>query len=266
LDTFTSLITEICAEEGIGCKILSYGWLIELSRSGQTRHIIGRHFDVNPAAADRIACDKYACYTVLNSAGIPAFEHALFFNPLRRAHLIRGGEFERAESFLRQHKKIVVKPNAGWQGRDVFLCGTSKELENALCVIFQSEPDACLCPFYEYEYEYRVFYVDGICRFAYGKARPPHEWRHNLSNGASAFEITDEALRGRVEALAARAARQIGIAFATVDIARLNGDNDSLSVVEINSGITANKFLEQKPGYWRQIKKIYSEAIGRMFL
>lgn len=264
MDMFETLITEICAEEQIDCQILSHGWIYRLTKNGKARHIVGRHFDVNPAAADMIACDKYACCTLLNNSGVPVIEHKLLFNPLSRSAWIEDtGEWANALAyFYACGQRVVVKPNDGWQGRDVYLCETPKALERAVQTIFKSEPNVCLCPFYDIRHEYRVFYVAGKCLFTYGKERAhvtgdgirnlrelvaacgipsdcwrctyepeyiPHReeqvcvsWKHNLSNGAAAFVIEDKALLSKLHALAVRAAQCINIQFATVDIAQIH--------------------------------------------
>lgn len=305
MDTFTELILEICTDEGIDCRLFSHGWIYRLEKNGRVRHIIGRHFDLNPAAADRIACDKYACATLLDAGGIPVIPHEMLFNPLIRTNWIgEEGEWDRALRFFNDHgRRVVVKSNTGWQGRDVYLCDSAKAMERASHIIFQNEPNVCLCPFYEIEHEYRVFYVNGECPFVYGKERafvtgdgqtslaalaelldinsdslrfpcevsfvPPKgervcvSWKHNLSNGASAFEVDDPVLLSELTTLSKRAAQCINIVFATVDIARL--PSGKLTIMEINAGVTATKLLEQHPHRRDKVKSIYAGALRAMF-
>lgn len=305
MDIFTVLIEEICAEEGINLQTLSHGWIRRLTRNGQSRHIVGRHFDINGAAADSIACDKYACATLLAHSAIPTIEHEMLFNPQTRGQWIQSeGEWQRALHFFEQNeRRVVVKPNNGWQGRNVFLCETPKALERAIQTIFQTEPNVCLCPYHDITHEFRVFYVNGRSLYVYGKERAqvtgdglstlgalahqagvsgdslrlpcdaetiPYKgervcvsWKHNLSNGASAFELSDPALPPALYALAERAASCINIRFATVDIALL--PNQTLAVMEINAGVTVTKLLEQHPNQRETVKKIYKEAILAMF-
>ncbi len=263
-ETLKTLINEICAENGIKCETLSYGYVLRLTKDGQTRHIIGNHIDANAASADRIACDKYACALLLNRHGVPAIPHELVFNPARRGNWVSGGgTWLTALEYLKKYGRVVVKPNNGWQGNDVFLCETPAELERALQTVFQKEPDACLCPFYKYEHEYRVFTVYGETPFAYGKKRAPGDWKHNLSGGARAFEIDNKALLHRLCEAAKAAAACVNINFASVDIARL--PDGSLHVVEINSGVVAQKLLEQHPEMRSVVKGLYYKAVAGMF-
>jgi glutathione synthase/RimK-type ligase-like ATP-grasp enzyme len=145
----------------------------------------------------------------------------------------------------------------------VCYCDSLKSLEHALLDIFKTEPDACLCPFYEIPYEYRVFYLLGECYSIYGKERAYGEWKHNLTNGAKVFDVEDAGLIQNLTKLAAAAARSINISFATVDIADTGGGK--LAVMEINAGVAANKLLEQRPERRNEIKRMYSKALLSMF-
>jgi glutathione synthase/RimK-type ligase-like ATP-grasp enzyme len=258
------LITEICAENGIACVALSRGYILRMTKNGQIRHIYGNYWDLNSAAADRIACDKSGCYALLNAAGIPAIAHTLVYNPTQREAWAgdNGTMFSAMEFFEAHKKKIVVKPNKGTQGRDVTLCKTPLEVEQALMTVFASEPDAALSPYTTVKTEYRVYYLAGRAYFIYGKRRGD-SWKHNLASGATAFEVTDPDLLASLASLALRAAQCVGITFATIDIAALA--DKSLAIMEINSGVLANRLLDQLPHLRGTIKGLFTEALERLF-
>jgi len=254
-------VKEICNEEKITVECLSHGYVIRLTKNNVSRHIFGSYWDLNSAASDRIACDKTACSVLLTRSKIPAITHELLYNPLRRAGWAgEAGAWARAANFFRKHNsKVVLKPNQGTKGQDIYLCESIPALEAAAQAIFASYPDAALSPYQEIESEYRIFYLNGNCHFAYGKAKG-YSWQHNLSQGAVAFEISDEKKLARLKTLALKAANCIGITFATIDIAETpRGD---LSIMEINSGVQARQLLDQLPHLRPTIKKIYAEAIG----
>jgi len=260
MNSQSDFIKEICAEEKIFFESLSHGYVMRLTKNNITRHIFGSYWDINSAASDRIACDKTACSVLLNKSGIPAIAHELLYNPLRRIGWAgKNGAWARAANFFKKHnKKVVLKPNQGTMGQDIYLCETMPELEAAAHAIFANYPDAALSPYQEIENEYRVFYLNGNCRFAYGKAKG-YTWQHNLSQGAVAFEISDKEKLTDLEKLATCAANCIGITFATIDIAEsLSGE---LCIVEINSGVQARQLLEQLPHLRPIIKDIYNAAI-----
>jgi len=258
------LVSEICAERGITCLSLSRGYILRMAKGGQTRHIYGNYWDLNSAAADRLACDKCGCYTLLNASGIPAIEHVMIFNSLKRGEWAgtEGTLLAALEFFEKHNRRVVVKPNQGTQGRDVFLCETPLAVEQALLTIFATDPDAVISPFATIDTEYRVFYLAGRAHFMYGKARG-ESWKHNLASGATAFELTDPDLQANLSMLAVRAAQCIGITFASVDIAQLA--DGSLAIMEINSGVLANRLIEQLPHLRPTIKDLFSEAIDRLF-
>lgn len=258
------LVAEICAEQGITCLSVSGGYILRLSYEGQIRHIYGNYWDLNSAAADRLACDKCGCYALLNASGIPAIEHVLVFNAVKRAaYAPEEGSLLQALEYLRLHNnKLVVKPNQGTQGRDVFYCDSPLSLEQALLTVFANDPDAVLSPYAEIGTEYRVFYLAGKAYFIYGKARG-ESWKHNLASGATAFEIKDAKLEEELANLALRAAKCIGITFASIDIAQLS--DGSLAIMEINSGVMTNRLIEQLPHLRPTIKGLFAEAIERLF-
>ena len=145
------LVSEICAEQGITCLSLSKGYILRLTKNGLTRHIYGNYWDLNSAAADRLACDKAGCFTLLKTSGVPAIEHTLVYNPIHRgAWAEEEGTLQYALTYLEKHNnRIVVKPNQGTQGRDVYYCDAPIEVERALITIFNTEPDATLSPYAE---------------------------------------------------------------------------------------------------------------------
>ena len=263
MNTQQDFINEICAEENIAVESLSKGYILRLAKNGITCNIAGPYWDINSAASDRIACDKYGCYIVLNQNGIPAIEHELIFNPLRRGDWAgTEGVWTKVLAYFNAHnQKIVVKSNQGWGGHDVHYCETPAALEQAVHEIFAKYPDAALSPYHEIKTEYRVFYFQGQTPLAYGKTKG-EDWKHNLAHGAKAFELADEKLLASLKSLAARAASCIGITFATIDIAEL--ETGELSVMEINAGVQARFLADQHPHLRSTIKNIYTQAILHM--
>ena len=136
------------------------------------------------------------------------------------------------------------------------------ELETAAHAIFLNHPDAALSPYYEFEHEYRVFFLNGKCFFTYGKAKG-YSWQHNLFQGAVAFEVSDKNKLDRLQKLAIRAADSINITFATIDIAELSTGEPA--IMEINSGVQTGQLLEQLPHLSPIIKNIFHEAVKLLF-
>ena len=170
---FHVLMREVCAEMGIKVEKLSYDWILQLSKDGKVRHITGTRFDLNPEATGDIACDKYATYEVLNFQNVPIIEHVMIFNPATRSSLIgNDGIWLTVTSEFLKHGCLVVKPNYGCEGQEVFLCHSIKETESAIQKLFKTQDSISICPYYDIKTEYRTFYLDGEVKLIYGKTKP----------------------------------------------------------------------------------------------
>ena len=259
-------IQEICQEEGITFQSLSQDYISRLTKDGVTRHVLWSNWDINPAAADRIACDKAACFTVLEESGVPAVPHHLLQHPYRRQGWVheKGTWTQALDLFEAFGQKAVLKPNRGTNGQGIYLCENIQTLEAAAHAIFENNPDVAMCPFYEIKTEYRIFHINGNTPLLYGKKPSPDNWRHNLSQGATAFELnTNDYFAENLKAIAKKAAEAIAINFCTVDIVEL--ESGELKVMEINSGVQARQLLEQKPHLQPVIKDMYKQAVLGMF-
>ena len=261
-------INEICTENDIEIKGFSGDYVMRLTKNGISRNIFGAFWDINTAAADRIACDKTACYELLNSAGISAIEHVLFNNPLARLNWANpeGAWAGALRVFNAFGNSVVIKPNQGTRGSNVYHCDSIPKMEAAAHAIFSSHPSAAICPYVEIKTEFRVFYLNGKCPLVYGK-EADETWQHNLAMGARAVELVvkskeEKKLLAEFKDLACKAAECIGICFATIDIAQMES---GLYVMEINSGVQARLLLEQHPHLRDTIKRIYCSAILQMF-
>lgn len=291
-------IKEICKEEGIALRIFSYGWIYQMKKDGKVAYLCGTRLDLNGAGCSDIACDKYATYEILSSEKIPAVEHQIFFNPVTRSRY-SSNLFQGILQYFKTHQeKVVVKAKDGSRGEEVFLCEDIATLEQTVMTLFQEKDAICLCPFYEIEYEYRVFYINAECLYAYRKRKPYIEgdgihtisqfikekaldasipadtilkkgeklelsWKFNLSHGATAEEIADSSLLSKLYALAKQAGQAIGISYATVDI--IEDKEGNLRVLEINSGVSMTKFVEEQESRYPIAKEIYRKAIKALF-
>jgi len=169
------LLKELCQEMGIKLEMLSFGWILQLEKDGKVRHITRNHFDNNPQASGEIANDKYATYEVLKSQKVPVIEHTMIFNPGTRSRYVQEDEgvWEIAhKAFEKENHKVVVKPNDGYEGKEVALCHTKKELEVTIEKLFQNHGTISICPYYDIETEYRTFYLNGKVELIYGKTKP----------------------------------------------------------------------------------------------
>lgn len=206
---------------------------------------------------------------------------------------------------LEQYGTIVIKPNNSYEGKNVYRCSTMKEAEKALQSIYSSNKFIVATPYINAVNEYRTFFLNGTILLIYKKNLPHiiadgkstlmellvgqsynfeminHQlykelnlippvgqkiilnWKFNLTQGASCQIIEKSDLYSKLCNLAIKSANAIGISFATIDI--IEEENGNLSVLEINSGVAMDQFIQQVPSGKNIATNIYEKAILSMF-
>ena len=166
------MLQELCQEMNIKIESLSYGWIFKLSKDNKVRYITGK-FDINRTASSKIACDKYGTFEVLKSQDIPIIKHTMVFNPEERKEYIKEDEiWDIVYKEFDKEKKVVVKPNYGFEGKGVFLCNTLEETKEAVKFLLNRNTSISICPFYDIKKEYRAFYLNGEILLIYEKEKP----------------------------------------------------------------------------------------------
>jgi glutathione synthase/RimK-type ligase-like ATP-grasp enzyme len=170
---FVDAVKRYCSDHGIAVDVRSQGWLIVMRRELKTHFTLGYDVGLNSAMAHRIANDKSATAEVLAISGIACIPHALFLNPRLNAHIPPRGSWEAMVDLLdRSPRGIVIKPNEGTSGRDVFLATRRPALELAVNKIFASHLSLAISPYVEIEDEVRVILIDDVPAVVYRKDRP----------------------------------------------------------------------------------------------
>jgi glutathione synthase/RimK-type ligase-like ATP-grasp enzyme len=160
---------------------------------------------------------------------------------------------------LRKHPNgLVIKPNEGTSGRSVFRVANAIELDAAVTEIFSSHLSLAISPYVEIADEIRVILLDDVPRVVYRKQRGS-DWRHNLEFGAQPVLLEQGDARDACVALAIRAARAIGIRFASVDIVRVGAE---WRVLEINSGVMMEMLGKHHP---ELVHATYGAALDKVF-
>lgn len=259
------IIREICQEDGIDLTWLSSHWLAVMRYDGKVRHTLGYKFDLNPAGSCLAADDKYATFEVLRQAGLPIIEHAILYpRSLTEVYVKERNTPQYIADFFAQYDQhIVIKANSGSCGTAVYQVTSLDQVPQILERVFHQSFSASLCPFYDIQHEYRVTILDGEVRLAYQKDRQGDNWKFNLSQGAIASQIKDKTLLQKLTVLAQKSAQAIGLRFCNVDI--IETAKNELLIIEINSGVVIEHYLEQFPQDYEKVKAIYRDAIQKMF-
>lgn len=170
---FFRIIDEICIEKNIKQKLLSYGWIRELSKENKIHYIINYQFDLNSEISFSIAGDKFATYEVLKSNNVPTIPHKIIFNPKTRSKYYKNKFIEDAKKMLIQSNyKLVIKANSSCKGKDVYYCSNEREIENIVKKLFEEKKDTLsACPYLDIDYEYRVIFLDNKILYVYKKRK-----------------------------------------------------------------------------------------------
>ena len=83
-------------------------------------------------------------------------------------------------------------------------------------------------------------------------------WKHNLGQGAIARVLQEDETKSELSRLAIRAANALNVRFASVDMIRTE---DSLMVLEVNSGVMMEHFAAQTEESYQAAKEIYKDAV-----
>jgi hypothetical protein len=88
------------------------------------------------------------------------------------------------------------------------------------------------------------------------------DWKHNLGLGAYPVMVEDQQLLAQLGQLALTCTQEFNITFASIDIIETKGQQ---LVLEVNSGIMMEHFVEMMPNGYAMAKAIYAKALDLMF-
>ena len=163
MQEFQELIKEICQEQNITCQVLSQDFILKLEKNKQQKYIYAYKFPLNDHGIGLIMDDKYAFYSVLKDLNIKSVEIIPIFPDYDQDTLI---------SYLKRYQTIILKPNNGTCGKDVFIINSKKDLFLKLDYLLNKNAPVCLSPYYDIKNEYRLIVLNGQIKVMYGKKRP----------------------------------------------------------------------------------------------
>ena len=294
MTTFDELLKELCQEKNIKITKISKNWINVLERDNQIHYILGHKFDLNNNSIATILDDKYAFYELMKLKNIPIIKHHIIFRNYSKDYI--------KELYEEYHGDLVIKSNLGTCGNEVFHQTNLDEIYNLLDKLLIRNYSLSICPYVKIKNEYRVIVLDSQIMLLYGKIKPaikgdgkktiaellkefnpqyfnkkmdlpkqilkasePYEynWQFNLSRGANIFMDIPEDLSTRISQLALKVAEQINVKFCSIDIIVTNDDN--IYLMEANSGVMMDNFINIHPQGRKIAKFIYSAAINKMF-
>lgn len=290
-----NFVREICNEENIMLETFCDSYCMKLSKGNKLTYIYGNIFENNSSAVYKILKDKSAVCELLSKHNIPCAEHFYYYSPSS----LDNDALNSIEKLLKKHKSLVIKPNEGTNGTDVFIVKNKNEFMDLSSQIFKNSKSLTVSPFYEIKHEYRVVMLNGKIMLIFDKVRPfvvgndkdsieilvknkyknpvkidnnininyiPKSnetillsWRHNLSFGATPKIVTDKKTIDNITAIALESYNLIQFKFASVDI--METSEGKYQVLEINGSVCMGKFASFSKENYNLVKDIYKKAI-----
>lgn len=305
MTSFFKIVKEICKELNIKYHLLSKNWVIMLEYKNKTRFLSGYKFDLNKHALGLILDDKYAMYDVLNYKNIPVIKHDIVYKDSNNnlyAKDSKGLEYAK-KLFYKYQENIVLKINNGTCGRDIYHVKNLDDLTSKYNKLTMKHSAISICPFYDIINEYRAILINGQIKLLYKKIKPrvvgdskktikkllqefnpeyfkdyneenkniilkqgevfEYDWKFNLSRGSlSSLDIL-ESDKIEIINIIDKINEFLDLKFVSVDI--IKTVENKFYVMEINSGVMMENFINQHENGEKIAKEIYKEAILEMF-
>lgn len=289
-----------CKETGADYISGADGWINTIKKGDLKTFVIGYKFDLNNATSSQLCDDKAALSGILKMFNIPCVEH-LFIESPNGYNRTEAEIKELFNQMLKTYDELVLKPNIGSGGRNVFRCKTVEECYELVEKLLSPRRSLCVCEFEKIKEEYRAIFLDGKIKLVYKKLRPSVvgdgfsnleslisqqidksietdatlnlkivplknervfvSWKHNLGLGAVADVNIEKQKVEQLELLAQKVAKAINITFASIDI--IETESNELKVLEVNSGVMMEKFSKMNDENFEKAKQIYFEALNK---
>ena len=301
---FQNIICEICKNNQIDYCLFD-NRCIMLSHNEQKQFIWSRRFPHNTASSSRIIDSKSVFTLILGSVGLPVVAHSKLYRSDMEEYIDQKETNQKiCENILNIFGGVVIKPNNSCEGKNVYACFTSKEIECALLEAFRKKEILVASPYIDSDNEYRVFYLQGTCLMAYRKIRPyvigdgsstlkslisksnmqkentiksmdlnyiPENgekieigWKFNLSCGSTLEIVDDCELKKSLFSLTKQAAEAVNAQFVTVDFLEKSKEKELL-ILEMNAGVAMDQFILKHPKGRAIAYSVYEKAILSLF-
>ncbi len=303
--TFIRIIREISRELSLQVQTYSEEWIIKLWNKKQTGFIYLYSFGINSDSAAKICTDKTATHLLLKENNVPSVKYELVYPQILNYKGDTGGNWKKIlDFFYKHHKSIVLKPNKGSSGKEVFHVTTETELEQVASKFLLQDTAIALSPYYEIQNEYRAVLLDDEVLLVFKKQIPKiigdgkknvgrllMEKGFSLENALFLLQrnvsmsyvpqeneplkllwkhnLTGGASPEVMEAPSEDLRNLARKARKAVGIRFASVDiietAGELKVIEINSGVTLVNFAMSSQENYGKAKKVYKKAIAKWF-
>lgn len=251
---FECMLEDICALEKISYRVFGDGWIYRLEKGNKIKYTYGYSLPINGGNESKICDDKAATSQLLKENNISCFEHVYFLN----------NSFNKKDveaTFKKFNNNVVIKPNNGTGGIDVFHLTNKTEFIKCFNKQIVLNKAIAISPYYDYEFEYRLIMLGDKCKISFRKNKT-NDWKHNLGLGAIPTPINDKVLFNRLLTLSKKVIKRMNMKFCSVDIAVVKG---KLIVVEVNAGVMTESYSKIDKEHYDTAFEMYHEAIKQIF-
>ncbi len=261
---FNKILHELSKENGYSLTRIIDG-VYELKKGSKKVYIRSKNFGLNTSLSTSFAKNKAQTFEILRRNKIKAVPHYELYQPYYYALF---GDQEkrnkrRIDAVIKNEKlPLVLKPANGSQSENVSLVYSKRQINKAINELFITEKEVVLSPFRDIKHEYRCVVLNNKTELIYDKIKPVRVRRKKLVFGATP-EIIKKSDKNytKLEALAKRSAKALGLNFASVDI--IETEKEGLEVLEINSKVCLGHFGNKNKENYEKAKSIYKKVFRK---
>ena len=159
-------------DNGLQLEEYCHHWAHKLTnpKTGKSSFIFGYDLGLNSSSVAQICRDKVATSEILSAAGIPVVPHRLIIQPNRASYAPDATIAKVLEKvFDESEGQIVVKPNEGTGGSDVYRLQSIAQAIPVIERLHAMDKAAAVCPYIEVESEWRVYVLNGEAKIVMRK-------------------------------------------------------------------------------------------------
>ncbi len=300
------MFKEICSELDIKCTLLSKEWIFMLEKNGVIHFFAGYKSSLNDHALGMVVDDKYALFDVLKEKGLPVSEYNIVYGERVLEDYASGcNNFEYIKDYFYTHgMEVVLKPNDGTCGRDVYRVRDINTLKKLYDKLTNKYYSINIGPFYNIKNEYRFIVFDGKVRIAYKKNKPVvygdgfstirdllirfnskyfsdklndskydkvldigEEFEYNWKFNLSQGAIASEISEEELFNKLSKIALEASssIGLRFGSVDIIYTEDEQALILEMNSGVMLDNYIEQFSEGYDKAKALYKDVIAEMF-
>lgn len=260
---FNIILHEIAKENGYTLlRVIDN--VYEFKKGNKSIYIRGKDFGLNTALSSSLAKNKAQTFEILRRNNIKAVPHYELYQPLKYALF---GDQEkrnkkRIKAIIEKEKfPLVLKPAEGFHSDGVSVIYKKRKLKKQMRELFMTKGELVIAPFREIEHEYRTVVLNNKVELIFDKVKPTKTKKKIIRGVKSKIINPDSAEYKKIETLARRGAKALGLDFTTVDI--IETKKEGLEILEINSKVCLCRFGNKSQKNYDIVKSIYKKAFKR---